>query len=258
MKPSCIDDLLAALPGDAPVQQVLIGAFWTAVVVETDAGPRCGLASALRPAAHDDFPVRDAGRLTERSAHELAALLRSDSLLEASVGLAAVNALLPVDTTRCTEANAQDLVLERGAGRRVAVVGHFPFTPQLRQTAAHCDVLELRPRPGDLPADEAARVLPPADVVALTAASLINHTIDDLLALCRPDAYVVLMGPSTPLWPGLFERGVHRTLRVDVLAGSLVTDIETVLRAVGQGATFRQLKRAGIRLVTMFDRSLTS
>ncbi len=110
----------------------------------------------------------------------------------------------------------------------------------------------------DLPADEAARVLPPADVVALTAASLINHTIDDLLALCRPDAYVVLMGPSTPLWPGLFERGVHRTLRVDVLAGSLVTDIETVLRAVGQGATFRQLKRAGIRLVTMFDRSLTS
>jgi len=244
-----IDDLLAALAltsDDAPVQQVLIGAFWTVVVVETSQGPRGGLASALRPAGHDDFPVRDAGRLTERSARELAALLRSDNPLEASVGLAAVNALLPVDEARCTEVNAQDLVLERGAGRRVAVVGHFPFVPQLRQTAAHCDVLELRPRPGDLPADEAARVLPQADVVALTAASLINHTCDDLLALCRPDALVVLMGPSTPLWPGFFDRGV------DVLAGSRVTDVEAVLRVAGQGATFRQLKRSGIRLLTLF------
>jgi len=242
-----IDDLLAALPGDAPVQHVLIGAFWTAVVVETTQGPCCGLASAMRPAEHHGgFPVRDAGDLTRHSALELAALLRSDSLLEASVGLATVNALLPVDETRCTEANAQDIVLERGAGRRVAVVGHFPFVTRLRQVAAHCDVLELRPRPGDLPADDATRILPQADVVALTSTSLINHTCDDLLPLCRPDAFVVMMGPSTPLWPGLFALGG------DVLSGSRVTDIETVLRVAGQGATFRQLKRSGIRLVTMF------
>jgi len=137
-------------------------------------------------------------------------------------------------------------VLERGAGRRVAVVGHFPFVTRLRQVAAHCDVLELRPRPGDLPADDATRILPQADVVALTSTSLINHTCDDLLPLCRPDAFVVMMGPSTPLWPGLFALGG------DVLSGSRVTDIETVLRVAGQGATFRQLKRSGIRLVTMF------
>ncbi|MBU0492865.1 MAG: DUF364 domain-containing protein [Chloroflexi bacterium] len=242
-----VDELLAALPGDALVQRVLIGAFWTVVVVETGQGPRGGLASAVRSAGHHGgSPVRDAGDLARHSAHELAALLRSDNPLEASVGLAAVNALLPVDEARCTTANAQDIVLERGARRRVVVVGHFPFVPQLRQTAAHCDVLELRPQPGDLPAEAAARVLPQADVVALTATSLINHTIDDLLALCRPDAYVVLMGPSTPLWPGLFTHGV------DVLAGSQVTDVETVLRVAGQGATFRQLKRSGIQLVTLF------
>jgi len=84
-----VDDLLAAfttsggprraltpdlVPGDAPVQRVLIGAFWTVVVIETSQGPRGGLASALRPAGHHGgFPVRDAGHLSERSALELAA-----------------------------------------------------------------------------------------------------------------------------------------------------------------------------------------
>ena len=41
--------LLDSLEADAPVRQVLVGAFWTAVVLSTDP-PRCGLALTLRPA----------------------------------------------------------------------------------------------------------------------------------------------------------------------------------------------------------------
>jgi len=116
----------------------------------------------------------------------------------------------------------------------------------VRQAAAECWVLELRPRPGDLPADRAAELLPQADVVALTGTSLINHTFDDLVTLCRPDAFVLLLGPSAPLSPVLFEVGV------DAVSGTLVTDPELVLRSVGQGATFRQVKRVGgLRLLTM-------
>jgi len=39
---------------------------------------------------------------------------------------------------------------------------------------------------------------------------------------------------------------------VDAVSGTLVIDPERVLQSVGQGATFRQIKRAGgLRLLTM-------
>ncbi len=240
-----VERLLESLSGDAPVAQVLVGAFWTAVVLDGDP-PRCGLASTLRPAEHPGgFPVPQAGRLLERSGRELAALLRSASTLEASIGMAAFNALLSVDTSCCAAVNAEEIIVERGAGRRVAIVGHFPFVERVRQAAGRCWVVELHPQPGDLPAERAAEVLPQADVVALTGTAIINHTFDDLLALCRPDAFVLVLGPSAPLTPVLFEAGVR------AISGTVVVNPEPVLRAVGQGATFRQIKRSGgLRLLT--------
>jgi uncharacterized protein (DUF4213/DUF364 family) len=235
--------LLGSLHTDAPVLQVLVGAFWTAIVLGTDP-PRCGLASTLRPARHQGDPPRpDVGQLADRTGRELAGLLRSPNALEASIGMAAFNALLHVDERMCTEVNAREVILERGTGRRVAIVGHFPFVQQVRQAAAQCWVLELDPRPGDLAADRAAEVLPQADVVALTGTSLINHTFDHLIGLCRPAALVILLGGSAPLTPVLFDRGV------DVISGTRVVDVPAALQAIGQGATFRQIP--GKRLLTM-------
>ena len=105
-------------------------------------------------------------------------------------------------------------------------------------------MLELHPRPGDVPAEQASQFLPQADVVALTGTSLINHTFDDLIRLCRPDAYVILLGASAPLSPILFEHWV------DAVCGTRVVDVPAVLQAVSQGATFRQIP--GKRLLTMF------
>jgi uncharacterized protein len=243
-----IDALLSSLQADAPVGQVLVGAFWTAVVLEGDP-PRCGLASTLRAETHDEgSPVRQPGRLQEHSGRELAEWLRSPRILEASIGMAALNALLEVDELACTDLNAERVILEQATGRRVVVVGHFPFVDRVRQAAETCWVLELRPRPGDLAASQAAEVLPQADVVALTGTSLLNHTFDDLMALCQPEAFVVLLGASAPLSPVLLERGV------DALSGTKVVDVPAVLRAVSEGATFRQIP--GKRLLTMMRRGL--
>ena len=235
--------LLSSLQADAPVHQVLVGAFWTAVVLSTDP-PRCGLSSTLRPATHPGGPsVLHAGVLLERSGRELAELLRSNSTLEASIGIAAFNALLEVDEGICKEVNAREAILERGAGRRVVIVGHFPFVERVRQAAAECWVLELNPRPGDLAAPWANQVLPQADVVAMTGTSLVNHTFDELIGLCRPDAFVILLGGSAPLTPVLFE------CRVDAVSGTRVVDVPAALQAVSQGATFPQIP--GKRLLTM-------
>ncbi len=253
---SIIDDLLATVTPplsldlqsrlDVLVREMRIGAFWTAVVLEDG---RCGLASVLRDDDHHrcgQDPVREAGHLHGRSARELAELARSDSLLEASIGLAAINALLDVDEEACVELNAEQVILEQGAGKDVAIVGHFPFIPRVREAARQLWVLEQRPGQGDLPAEAAPEVIPQADVVAITGTTLINHTFEELMELCRPEAFVLVLGPTTPLSSVLFDYGA------DVISGTLVTDPEIVLRYVSQGASFRQIKRSkGVKLLTM-------
>ena len=241
-----IDDLIAFLRDDAPVREVRVCAFWTAVVLEDG---RCGLASTLRPdepqCAGLTPPVRRAGHLLECGALELAQYAKSERPLEASIGLAAINALMEIDESHFVELNAEQVILEKGVGKRVAIVGHFPFIPRVREAAETLWVLEKRPVRGDLPAEMAAEVLPQADVVAITGTSLINHTFEGLMKLCRPDALVIVLGPTAPFSPVLFNYGV------DVISGTQVVDAEAVLRYIGQGATFKQVKGHGVRLLTM-------
>lgn len=244
-----INDLLNTLPNGA-VKEVRIGAFWTAVVVETEQGPSCGLASTLHGHGnhhHGGGPaVQEAGRLTERSARELAQLLRSTrSPMETAVGMAAVNALLPKQKELWVKRNAEKVIAQHGAGKQVALVGHFPFVSRLREQVGHLWVLEQEPRGKDLPATAAHDVIPRADVVAITGTTLLNHTFEALITLCRPNALVLVLGPSTPLSPVLFDYGV------DMLSGSIVENIEAVVRAASQGANFRQVHRHGVQLVTI-------
>jgi len=243
---SIIDDLLAIVPADhSRILDVRIGAAWTAVVAEVDGARRCGLAATLSRIGHDGPSVRDAGHLHECGSRELCELARSDSPAEVSVGMAAINALLPRPPGPWQDVNASELLAERGADKSVALVGHFPFVDWLRERVKTLWVLELEPQAGDLPASAASEVIPQADIVALTSMTLLNRTFDGLLALRRPDAQVMLLGPSTPLTPLLFDRGVH------LLSGSVVEEIDAVLHGVSQGAGFRQLHRLGVRLVTM-------
>ena len=238
---SIIERLIASIRRDAPVRRVQISPFWTAVLAR-----RCGLASTSLSGGHrhDRALVREAGRLTELTGIELARLATSASPLEAAVGVAAINALLDVDEAGMVELNARDLLLERGRGKRVALVGHFPFIPALREAAGDLTVLELDPRPRELLADEAERVIPEADVVAITGSSFVNGTVDRLLRICQKDSFVILLGPSTPLSPILFEYGVA------VLSGTIVCDPETAMRCVAEGATFRQIR--GVKTVSLF------
>jgi len=218
---------------------VLVGAHWTVVCSRG-----CGLASTITgDKPHGHVAVRDVGRLHLKSARELAEYARSDNPLEASIGVAAINSLLDVDESHAVEVNAAHVLAERGRDRNVALVGHFPFIPRLREQVGQLWVIEQRPAEGEHPAPAAADLIPQADVVALTGSALINGTLDGLLALCRPDALVMVLGPSTPLSPVLFAHGAT------LISGTRVVDEAAVLRTVGQGATFQQVE--GVRLLTL-------
>lgn len=241
MKRTILEDLLEKISGDAPVRSILVGAHWT-VVCSTF----CGLASTvLEEKPHDPAKVRvqEAGRLHLKSARELAEYAYSDNSLEASIGVAAINSSLKVDEQHASEINAAEVLIKHGRGRQIALVGHFPFITKLRDAAGQLWVIEKHPIEGEYPASAAADLIPKADVVALTGAALINRTLDGLLSLCRPGATVVVLGPSTPLSPVLFDHGAT------IISGARVIDEQMVLRTVSQGATFQQVQ--GARLLTL-------
>jgi uncharacterized protein len=233
-----LNDLLNSLEVDAPVRSVLVGVHWTVVCSRF-----CGMASTFTDdKPHGHAAVKDVGSLHTKSARQLAEYARSDNLLEASIGVAAINSLLTIDESRAVEVNAVEVLIEHGRGKNVALVGHFPFVPRLRPAVGQLWVIEQRSIAGDYPADSAPDLIPQADVVAITSSALINHTLDGLLALCRPEALVMMLGPSTPLSPLFFNA------RVSFLSGVKVIDESAVLRSVGQGANFQQVE--GARLLT--------
>jgi uncharacterized protein len=234
-----LTDLIDSLTVNAPVRSVLVGAHWTVVCSR-----HCGMASTItgdKPHGHEK--VRDVGSLHQKSARELAEFAFSENLLEASIGLSAINSLLEIDEEHSVEINAGEVLTRRGQGRKVALVGHFPFIPDLIQVASRLWVIEQHPSVGEYPPAAAEEFIPQADVIALTGSALINHTLDGLLALCSPLALVMVLGPSTPLSPLLFDHGVT------LISGSRVVDEQAVLRTVGQGGTFQQVE--GVRKLTL-------
>lgn len=242
-----IDELLKTLL-DGRVLTVQVGLYWTAVVVNVDGKVRCGLSATLGDDSHHytNVPsIAEAGRLTDLPARELAGLARSSRFPETSIGMAAMNALLPPLSGGWKELHGEEVIARFGAGRKVALIGHFPFVDHLRPRVGCLWVLEQKPRAGDLPASLEPEFIPQADVLAITAATLVNHTFEQVMELRRPDALVLLLGATTPLSPLLFKYGVS------IISGSRVEDVDSVVRAVAQGANFHQLRRMGVRLVSL-------
>jgi hypothetical protein len=241
-----LEHMLTTLPDNWQTHALYIGHNWTLSVVQDQRGRRqAGLAATPSSdyiAAQTQFQS-GINPLSPAPALPLARHILSNNPVEAAVGLATLNALLQPHPARLAALDAADWLVAHGRERNVALVGHFPFIEALKPLVAQLWVLELSPQPGDYSADEAPRLIPQADVVAITSSTLINHTLDDLLALGRPEAKIMLLGSSTPLTPVLFEFGI------DLLSGVQVVDIEAVLASVSNNVNFQRMK--GVCRVTM-------
>ena len=85
-----------------------------------------------------------------------------------------------------------------------------------------------------MPAQEADRVLPLCDVVGIAGTSFINHTLEGLQSLCKK-AYIVMIGPTTPLSHTLFDYGI------DVICGTKGIDPQKLIRSISEGVTFKEV-----------------
>jgi len=235
-----LEALLEKIPADPiQVRKVIIGVHWALV-----SSKYCGLGSTLvgsGPSGHSS--VRDVGALHEKSAQELARWVLSDNLLEASIGIAALNSLIEVNESQMEQINAAEVIARESKDKNLVIIGHFPFVDRMKTIARNCWVIEKRPFGDDFPEEAAQDFIPQANIIAITGTALINHTMEGLLSLCRPGSMVMVLGPSTPLSPLFFNYGIS------FLSGSRVINEEFAITTIQQGATFPQVK--GVRLVTM-------
>ncbi len=237
-----LNHILKSIEGDAPVQDVRRGLHWTAVVSK-----RCGLASTMAQhvgCSHGESGGME-GSFMEMTAIRLARHCIEGDLVDVSLGVAAINSLLDTVPSGYDDIDGLQIVKNMGKGKNITVIGHFPFLDTLRREASNLWIIEKQPRPGDFPEGRGNDFIPQSDIVVISGTTLLNNTLPGILKLCRKDSVKMLLGPTTPLFEVLFDYGI------DMLAGSVVTDKETVLRSVSEGAGFMQLKKkGGIRFVT--------
>ena len=215
-------------------ERIIVGLNWTLVVgpygagmAQTPARGTAGCRSLPRP-----------GTYAGQSLAALAALWESENVFEHAIAAAAVNAHWNRYDIEASAVNGLDLIENRG--ERTVVIGRFPGVAQRYPGIA---VVEREPRPGEYPESALPKLLAVAEFVAITASTLVNGSLPGILGLCQ-NAFVILIGPSTPLSPGLFHHGI------DVLSGFVARDVDKLARAVSEGAAVSALKPHG-RYVTI-------
>ena len=164
---------------------------------------------------------------------ELARRHGSDNPFERAIAHAAANAHWNQPDSPGVPRNGLDLVPE--PQMQTVVIGRFP---DLADRLPNAKVIERNPGPGDYPESAAPDLLAAAKTVLITASSLGNGSFGNLLDLAR-HAYVILLGPSTPLCPGLFDQGV------DALSGLVLTDPSRAGLVCAQAGGVRDLKQTG-------------
>ena len=248
-------DLLHAILGPdlagLTVSRVVVGLFFTGVMLSD--GATGAAATPLRelreavccPSSAAAMPLP--GKLAGRPAGDLLRQLDAPDPIRRAVGVAAMNALTAAAWARRPSpavslepgVDAYDAARIR-PGERVVVVGAFvPFLKALKAAGQDWTVLEqdrATLKPDELahfrPAAEAEAVLPAADVVLITGTTLLNDTLAGLLRLARPDARVVVVGPTVGLLPDvLLAHGA------DILGGIRVTDPEGFLDCLAEGGS---------------------
>ncbi len=238
------DTLIEGVDPGWKVSHFSLGASWCKVC----SGSHTGVAMTVRergpgqafPLPEDGMPLRD-----------MAAMVKSWNFREASLGVAALNCYYntldkirdlggfgdldikpgTTDDAARTQLNAFIAFQDEVAGKKVAVIGHFPHIERQLGAISELIVLERNTQQGDYPDSSCEYLLPEQDYVFITGTTITNKTLPRLLELTK-NGKVCIVGPSTCMAPALFRFGA------DNLSGFCAIDQEGIDLAIRRADVF--------------------
>jgi uncharacterized protein (DUF4213/DUF364 family) len=246
-----VTDILGPDLDSIAVDRAVIGLFFTGVKLSTGEAGSCATPIKTIPEAvccpSSTMAMPSPGKLSRRPARELLREVSSPHGIRRAVGIATLNAL----AERCWQVRPHPLVeLRHGIdafdanefrpGDRTVVVGAFvPFLKELKRRGQPYLVLEQDPAtlkadelPFFRPAEMAREIVPQADILLITGTTLLNDTLEDLLAWARPEARVTMVGPTVGLFPDPFlRRGA------DILGSVRITEPDAFLQLLAEGGS---------------------
>ena len=241
------DELIEGISDGLTVKEIICGSENTIVINENGAGISVNLICY-----NTRHPIYS-GNLAGASLKYVAKLVKSWNLTEASIGLAAINSYynspvvarsagvefsdLPYREDRMTDPfiTSQNDV----KGKKVAVVGHFPYLETFFEPICDLSIIEWEPiQQGDYPFQACEYILPESDFVFLSARSLVDKSFPRLLKLSAGAERVVLVGPITTMAPSLIKWGV------DDLSGFIIKDIDRA-KSLVSGAEYGKMSLSG-------------
>ncbi len=241
VKRNIIQEILEVIEDQASikiVKDIRIGLCYTAVLLDDG---QLGLAYTFH--SHNVSPCLkpfESGKIKGKNAMEVARYASSDNLLESSVGLAAINAIVNKQIENTIEGDILDVITLKSSDT-VGMVGFFgPLIEPLKKSAKKIYIFEKKDItnfPDLYPAEKAFEMLPGCDVIIISATTLINKTIDSLISTSKDARETIILGATTPFLPNIFS-----TRGVTMLSGIEVTDKNRMLQIVSEGGGMRDFK----------------
>ena len=248
-----VKSILGEKINDLTIERAVFGLFFSGVKLSDGQGGLCFTPvkempqAVCCPSSARAMPL--SGRLTKRSIEETLADLNSYNILRKTLAIATLNALSAScwDTgeaqrggyTLELDENTFDEVEIPVEGKTVVVGALVPILKRLIKSHADFTVLEMDKRTLKgteldhyAPSEDAHLYIPEADLVVITGVTVLNDTLPDLLQLVKPDAQVVVTGPTASMLPDVFF-----THGVTMMGGVLVTKPDEVLDCISEGGS---------------------
>ena len=240
------------------LSDVRIGLYLTAVRLSDGS---CGVASTLAEnKIHCDKESRDYGEFTPSKIKgrrvidlfETAKISNVTDTLKIAV-LNAVSSRMISDSAYKIIENADPVdLIPLTEPKTITIVGGFhSYIRRFSNTNNRLYVLELNEdnladehKKFYIPAADYEKILPASDIIIITGFTLVNNTIDNLLAKIPSKSQVIVTGPSSSIIPDiLFGYGV------DIIGATRITDPDMLFAIVGEaGAGFHLFRYCALKI----------
>lgn len=232
--------------GNLTITDVCVGVHLSAVKLSDGSFGVAGTINDSRvhcPKKDRDFGDFTPGRIKGLSVHDLFSTTKQSDITD-TLKIAVLNAissgLLIKSGYKIIEDTDPIDLIDLHSQKTITIVGGFQsYIQKISETKNKLYVLELDKNALTedhkrfyVPAVEYNNILPISDIVIITGLTIVNKTIDGLLAAVSPDTQVIVTGPSANILPDiLFENNVN------IIGATRITNPEMLFPIVSEAGT---------------------